>query len=409
MCSLRRLQLIPTIALLLLGSAHFVSRTVANSIASSGSSSSVPVPSLLPSPTPARDPTPSAARQSSQGLPDGRYEYVFQDGLVSIYEIGGTFSLINRFTIPTSDGTRGAAACTNGMLWISHGSDQTGKGAGKLLEYDLLTGKIIYDVSYAHGIDSHVVTNDCSTIYMPDGELSNTGLWHVVNASTGRDVGEISGPSYPHNTVLNDSGTHLYMGGRRSNTFQAANTSNNAVYLSVPVAPGGVRPFRVNNAETFAFLSITALNGFQVVDLINQKVLYTVKNGSECGPTPSDPSHGITLNPAQTEVWALDYCSDSVHVYDITVLPSQAPRPIKVVSLTRSMHHSEAPCAYDCAADGWLHHSVDGQYVFVGDVGDLIDTSTHAVIANLSALYNTRKMIEIDWAGGAVTKAMKSR
>ena len=216
MCSLRRLQLIPTIALLLLGSAHFVSRTVANSIASSGSSSSVPVPSLLPSPTPARDPTPSAARQSSQGLPDGRYEYVFQDGLVSIYEIGGTFSLINSFTIPTSDGTRGAAACTNGMLWISHGSDQTGKGAGKLLEYDLLTGKIIYDVSYAHGIDSHVVTNDCSTIYMPDGELSNTGLWHVVNASTGRDVGEISGPSYPHNTVLNDSGTHLYMGGRRS-------------------------------------------------------------------------------------------------------------------------------------------------------------------------------------------------
>jgi hypothetical protein len=52
---------------------------------------------------------------------------------------------------------------------------------------------------------------------------------------------------------------------------------------------------------------------------------------------------------------------------------------------------------------------VDGQYVFVGDVGDLIDTSTYAVITNLPALYNTRKMIEIDWAGGTVAKAMKSR
>jgi len=56
-----------------------------------------------------------------------------------------------------------------------------------------------------------------------------------------------------------------------------------------------------------------------------------------------------------------------------------------------------------------LYHSLDGRYVFVGDVGDVIDTSTHAVLANLPALYDTRKMIEIDWVGGAVVKAMKFR
>jgi DNA-binding beta-propeller fold protein YncE len=362
-----------------------------------------PSPSLVAMP----DPTPSPVPQSSQRLPDGHYEYVFQDGQISIYQIGGTFPVINSFAIPTSDGTRGAAACTNGMLWISHGSDQTAAGAGKLLEYDLLTGKIIYDVTYSHGIDSHAVTNDCSTIYMPDGDLSKTGIWHVVDASTGTDVGQINGPSHPHNTMLNESNTHVYMGGRQSSTFQAANTSNNAVYLSIPVSPGGVRPFRVNSAETFGLLSITALNGFQVVDLINKKVLYTVQNGRECG-SPS-PSHGVTINPAQTEVWVLDYCSDSVHVYDITELPSQAPQPIKVIFFTKSMHHYESPCAYGCGAEGWLHHSLDGRYVFVGDVGDVIDTSTHAVVANLPALYNTRKMIEIDWAGGAVVKAMKFR
>src|SRR5262249_57981351 len=193
---------------------------------------------------------------------------------------------VNPLSMPSLEGTSRAADCTNGMLWISHGSDQTGAGAGKLLKYDLLTGKIIYDVTYSHGIDSHAVTNDCATIYMPDGELSNTGIWHVVDVSTGTDVGQINGPSHPHNTVLNDSNTHVYMGGRQSRMFQAANTSNNAVYLSVLVGPGGVRPFRVNSAETFAFLSITALNGFQVVDLINHKLLYTVHNASRSGPPP---------------------------------------------------------------------------------------------------------------------------
>jgi hypothetical protein len=403
MYSLCRVQLALKIGLLLLGCsvANFSSPTLGGS------------PS--PSPAPLSDATLSPGRQSSQDLPDGQYEYVFQDGQAFIYQIGGTFPLINSFALPTLDGTRGAAACTNGMLWISHGSDQSGAGAGKLLKYDLLTGKIIYDVTYSHGIDSHAVTNDCTTIYMPDGELSKTGLfsktgiWHVVDASTGADVGQINGPSHPHNTVLNGSNTRLYMGGRQSSTFQAANTSNNAVYLSVPVSPGGVRPFRVNSAETFGFLSITALNGFQVVDLIKQKALYTVQHGRGCGSTPSAPSHGVTINPAQTEVWVLDYCSDSVHVYGISGLPSQAPQPKKVITFTKSMHHDESPCAYDCGADGWLHHSLDGRYVFVGDVGDVIDTSTYAVVANLPALYDTRKMIEIDWAGGAVVKAMNFR
>jgi hypothetical protein len=73
--------------------------------------------------------------------------------------------------------------------------------------------------------------------------------------------------------VLNDTNSHLYMGGRQSRMFQAVTISTNAVYLSILVAPGGVRPFRVNKAETFGFVSITALNVFQVVDLINQKLL----------------------------------------------------------------------------------------------------------------------------------------
>src|SRR5689334_22911867 len=53
--------------------------------------------------------------------------------------------------------------------------------------------------------------------------------------------------------------------------------------------------------------------------------------------------------------------------------------------------------AYDCAKDGWLHHSRDGQYVFVGDSGDVIDTKMRKTVTTLPPLANTRKFIEIDF------------
>jgi hypothetical protein len=61
---------------------------------------------------------------------------------------------------------------------------------------------------------------------------------------------------------------------------------------------------------------------------------------------------------------------------------------------------AEAGCAYDCGRDGWVQHTLDGRYVFVGDSGAVIETATHTVVANVGNLLNTRKMIEIDWANG---------
>ena len=64
------------------------------------------------------------------------------------------------------------------------------------------------------------------------------------------------------------------------------------------------------------------------------------------------------------------------------------------------MAGSETPCLYDCQKEGWVLHSGDGRYVFVGDSGDVINTATRKSIMNLNTLYNTRKYIEIDWSKG---------
>jgi hypothetical protein len=50
--------------------------------------------------------------------------------------------------------------------------------------------------------------------------------------------------------------------------------------------------------------------------------------------------------------------------------------------------------------EGWLLHSRDGRFVYVGDAGDVIDTAKRKSIAYLQPLANTRKFIEIDWNRG---------
>ena len=336
------------------------------------------------------------------------YEYVFQDGGMFVYDLDNQFALVNHVSIPTF-GTRGSVACAgNHQLYISYGSDRSGSGSGHQLAYDLVLNKVLWSRTYNHGIDSQSVRPDCAMIYMPDGELSSDGLWHIETTATGTDVGKIYGPSHPHNTIINPVGSHVYMGGREFNYLEAARTSTDAVYLKVGPLRSSVRPFTINGKETLAFVSVTGLNGFQVVDLETQKVAYTVVQGLSC-PAVSDPSHGITISPNEEEIYSLDWCNDQIHVYDIKAVPGAAPRQKAVIKLLHSLHHNESPCAYDCLADGWLHHSHDGRFVFVGDSGDVISTSTHSIIGYLPAMYNSRKEIEIDWANGSVVWAMNNR
>jgi hypothetical protein len=61
---------------------------------------------------------------------------------------------------------------------------------------------------------------------------------------------------------------------------------------------------------------------------------------------------------------------------------------------------TQVGCSYDCLREGWLQHSLDGRYVFVGDSGDVIDTSSRKSVANLTGLVNSRVELEIDWSGG---------
>jgi DNA-binding beta-propeller fold protein YncE len=341
--------------------------------------------------------TPTAGSSSIR-----HYEYVFPDGGMYVYDMDKGHELVKTIRLPTTAGVRGVVASpVTHMLYISYGGDSGRNGNGSLLKFDLVADQLVWMKSYSHGIDSMAISPDGKTIYMPDGEITPDGIWYVIDANSGNETGTITGGRGPHNTIVSLNGAHVYLGGRNHNYLEVADTRTNQVIKNIGPLYSGVRPFTINGSETIAYTTATGLLGFQVSDIISGQVLYTVriKGFPWNGRGASAPSHGISLSPNEKELYVMDSPNSYVHVFDVSGVPASAPVQVADIKVT-SMAGNETGCAYDCLKDGWLQHSRDGRFVYVGDSGDVIDTTTRKSVITLPTLSNTRKMLEIDWQNG---------
>jgi hypothetical protein len=355
----------------------------------------------------------SATTLSSSGV--HHYEYVFPANAIDVYDMDNGEALVKTISVPGATDMRGAVASpVSHMLYVSYGGDGGANGGGSMLAYDLLGERVAWTHSYSEGIDSMAISPDGKTIYMPVGEASPASTWNVLDAATGNVQSTIAGGAAPHNTIVSLNGEHVYMGGRQATYLTVANTWNGQLVKQIgPLLSGGVRPFTINGKETFAFTTATGYLGFQVSSITTGQVLYTVPVSGPFPYTPgqsgpSSPSHGISLSPNEKELWVMDQPNSYVHVFDVSGLPSSPPKQIADIKLTRAMTGSQVGCTYDCLREGWLQHSLDGRFVWVGDSGDVISTATRQSVANLEPLYNSRVFLEIDWSGG-VPVATSSR
>jgi len=344
-----------------------------------------------------------------------QYEFVFTDGMLYIYSIDTLSSTpVKKVSIPTAAGTRGSVGCVGSKtIYISYGGDGGKNGNGSLAAISLTDFSVTWTKQYAHGIDSHAITPDCSKIYMPDGELANTsGVWHVVDPSNGNEIGSITSSSFgPHNTVVHNG--NVYLGGRYSSVFQSARTSDNSIGFtsnSIPAprnggAGTGVRPFTINSAGTVAYLTQTcpapcSKPVLDVVNLTNGSVNQQALPAAVCtsGACPSTPNHGIAMSPDEQRLYVIDAVNNAVYVFNIGGANLYSSQMVDTVHLTHNLGGQEAVCAYDCLGDGWLHISHSGKYLFVGDSGDVIDlrSSPPKVVAYFPQMQQSRKEIEID-------------
>jgi hypothetical protein len=152
-----------------------------------------------------------------------------------------------------------------------------------------------------------------------------------------------------------------------------------------------------------AFVTKRGLLGVRVLDLLTKRTLYVTHfKGFTWNPRfgPDPPSHGLSLAPDRPELWVLDAPNSVVHVFDVSELPGLPPRPLEDIRLSKPISGDESPCPSACGRIGSLEHSADGRFVYVGDAGDVIDTRTREIVANLEALHNSRTLLEIDWVRG---------
>ena len=327
------------------------------------------------------------------------YEYVAATGALYIYDIDKLPSLVGRFALPGVSEVRGiGASAATGMLYISYGGFPN--GTGHLLEFSLYRRKIVYSRGYPFGIDSFDISHDGQLIFMPTGENTSGDTWHVLAATTGTVVGTIAAGSAPHDTVVGANGQHVFLGGATAPYLYEADATRpwKIVGRIGPLEPAlipGIRPFTINAQDTLAFTTGDRYLGFQISDIATGRVLYTVPvPGFNMPPTYTNfegPSHGIGLSPDQRYLWLIDTPNHAVHEFDISGLPRKAP------VLVATVHVSGQP--------DWLNLSRDGRYLFVGNSGTVIDTTTRSTVTTIGALTGSRYNIEVDWSGTRVCAA----
>ena len=358
-----------------------------------------PIGRAVAASAPARSSAPASAPTSRTR----HYEYVFPDGSMDVYDADHGHRLVQSHPLPDVKGLRGVAASPEtGMLFLSYGNDFD--GPGNLLAYDLITDRVVWQRTYPFGVDSMALTPDGRRLYLPAGELSPTSTWRVIDTADGAVRGTVQGGRGPHNTVVSANGSQVYLGGRNENRLYVVASATGRVLRRIGPLWGGVRPFTVDGPKHLAFTTATARLGFQVSSISTGRVLYSVSfagfHYDPAGFAPSAPSHGISLSPNGRQLWVLDAPNGYVHVFDVSGLPRRRPRALADVRLAAPLSGDETPCAYDCARDGWLQHSVDGRFLYVGDVGEVIDTRRRRAVAFLPSLRQTRKHLEIDWRAG---------
>ena len=347
-----------------------------------------------PSDASTRDSGRSPAILTAHSSATKHFEYVVSGAGLYVYSIDRANRLVQTIGLPQiGTSVHGVVACPRtARLYISYGFQRP--PGGSLLAYDLRRGRVLWHRTYSFGIDSMAIDPRCHWIYMLAGEGTTNGTWRVIAAPNGRPSGRtIAGPAGAHNTIIGRDGRYLYLGGVDYPYLEVASTRTDAVVRKLgPLNGPGVRPFTINGSQTLAFTTARSFLGFQVSSIVTGKVLYTVPvPGFSFDPATfgRTPDHGISLSPNERDLYLIDTPNGYVHVFDVSQLPAEPPRLVANIKLVHAPPH-----------DGWLQHSRNGHYVYVGRSGDVIDTRKRRIVKYLRPLGATADFLEIDWRRG---------
>jgi hypothetical protein len=176
-----------------------------------------------------------------------------------------------------------------------------------------------------------------------------------------------------------------------------------AKWLARRVPPASDTVTVTDRKRGVRYVTQRGLLGVRVLDLRTKRQLFVVRfKGFTWNPRfgPDPPNHGLSLAPDRPELWVLDAPNSVVHIFDLSGLPGTTPNHLEDIRFSKEISGDESPCSRHCGRIGSLRHSADGRFVYVGDAGDVIDTKSREIVANLEALHNSRLDFELEWVNG---------
>jgi DNA-binding beta-propeller fold protein YncE len=321
----------------------------------------------------------------------GIRNYVEYGGVgILVFDIDHGYKFVRRiptWTVPEgkkAENVKGiVASAKTGIVYVT--------SLDSMVAIDAVTGKKLWDKTYAGGCDRMAISPDGKVLYVPELEGP---AWHVVDGATGDIIATIETNSGSHNTIYSVDGNHVYLAGLKSPYLSVADAGTRQVISRVGPFSNVIRPFTVNGSGTLAFVNVNGLLGFEVGDIRTGKKLSDVEvQGYNKGPVKRHgcPSHGIALSPNERELWLADCANSAIHVFDATVMP---PKQITTVK------------ARDCV--GWVSFSMDGRVAY-SSTGEIIDAKTKKVVAALrdenGRDVQSEKVLDLVIADGKVIRA----
>jgi len=201
---------------------------------------------------------------------------------------------------------------------------------------------------------------------------------------TEKKIVKILPVSVPHNCYNSGSNTEMFVSSMGANQIDRIDLNKMDYDAKTPV-PGIPRPYAVAKDGNRAYVALTDVHGFAVVNIPNPKLIENVQlppaPPSTCALEPRTPTHGLELTPDGRQLWVTSLADSGVYVYDVATK-----------KISPEIHTGKCP--------NWIAVSPDGHYVAVSnsasDDTSIIDAQSHREVARIKVGKGPKRLLIVN-------------
>jgi YVTN family beta-propeller protein len=255
------------------------------------------------------------------------------------------------------------------------------EGTDELIAVDLATNEVKRRVKVGRAPNEVSITRDGRKVFVP---LRSDAAIDVVDTATMKVIDRLKAPAWPHNTYVSADGRHLYLGTMEGSRITIYDTASHKQINEI--APGDwVRPIALRKDETLAYVALSKLHGFAVVDLKEGKTIRRVEFPALPAGTVVPPydtlTHGLALTPDERELYVTSMAGKAIYALSVPEL-----KQVAKIDVGRFPN--------------WITINPDGRLVWVSnqldDTVSAIDTRTKKVVATIPVGHEPKRLIAVD-------------